>query len=323
MLQELTGATCDYFQWQPFMYEELASFDILIFIKYIPEFSILKKLNAQGVRMLLDYQDTFLYPSVYEPGLPRRMLKQIYYARTERQLSAAFRLLDGCLYAAPQLEPVLRRTGLRPLFLPRQIYNDRSASHWKSHSSQTHGVTLYWTGVSLNQQQNDPILPVLRQLKKQYGCRILYDTDAPGNHDWIEYRSFNPDTWDLDILDADIAFRWRDTSSMQRFKDPNKLLGYMAAGLPAVVHPTESEKQIASHGETAMFVRTVEEFETAVAALIQDPTLRARIGCKAHEVAWAGHSLQKHTSILAEHLTSLVMHGAPNDTRIREGGEHA
>lgn len=298
--------SCDFFHWEPFRYEELAQFDVLIFIKYVPESNVLFSLKKNGVKMVLDYQDTFLYPSVYESNLVRRFAKKAYYWRFEKKKRASFSLLDGCLYANPLLKEVLVRAGLRPLYLPRQIYNDENEYSFKSPSPRNEGLTLYWTGVGLNQIQNLPLLPVLEQFHRKYGSRVVYDSDMKGDVSWIEYREFNRQSWPNKILDADIAFRWRDDSNMQRFKDANKVLSYMAAGLPTIVFPTESEKVLVREGETGLFAYSIEEFSSKMERLILDSEMRSRLGNNAHDFVWKRFSLRSHVAFLKKHLINLI-----------------
>jgi glycosyltransferase involved in cell wall biosynthesis len=305
-LLRIGGFECGYFRWEPFDVDELLGFDVLVFIKYIPELDVLKTLRRAGKIMVLDYQDTFLYPSVYEENLLLKYAKRLYHFSSDRTAARRFALLDGCFIATPLLADVVARAGMRPLEVPRQIYNDDNEFHFKEATDATHGVVLYWTGVSLNQPQNDAILPALRRLKDRHGCRVVYDTDQKGGHDWIEYRTFDNETWPREMLLADIAFRWRDTSNMQHFKDPNKVLSYMAAGLPAVIHPTASERLVVRDGETGFFADTVDEFERIVTRLVLEPELRRKVGKAAHAEAWEKYSLRKHVACLRGHLLQLM-----------------
>jgi len=305
-LTRQSGFECGFFRWNPFDVDELLAYDILVFIKYIPGLDVLTALKAAGKIMVLDYQDTFLYPSVYETNLLRRLAKKIFYLSMEREAARQFALLDGCFIATPLLSDVVHKAGMRPLELPRQIYNDDNESHFKEATDAVDGVVLYWTGVSLNQPQNDAILPVLRRLKDRYGCRVVCDTDRKGEHDWIEYRTFDNATWSREMLVADIAFRWRDTSNLQHFKDPNKVLSYMAAGLPAVIHPTASERLVVKDGETGFFASTVDDFERVVTRLVLEPDLRRKVGEAAHVEVWEKYSLRKHVKCLRGHLLRLL-----------------
>lgn len=297
---------CGFFSWEPFDLDELMSYDVLVFIKYIPDLSMLMALKDKNKVLILDYQDTFLYPSVYEKSAIRRILKKLYYFKTESSLSRAYALLDACLICTPLLREVVDRAGMKPLELPRQIFNDANETLYKQPSAKTDRVVLYWTGVSLNQKQNAPILPVLKRMHDRYGAHILYDTDQAGEHDWIEYRMFDNKTWAKDILDADIAFRWRDTSNLQKFKDPNKVQGYMAAGLPVVIHPTESERLIVEDGRTGFFANSVADFENILVRLIQNPQLRHEVGMAAHATVWRQSSLRIHVECLRSHLLELL-----------------
>lgn len=305
-LTRLGGFECGFFQWESFELEELLVYDLLVFIKYIPPLEMLTVLKMAGKILILDYQDTFLYPSAYEHDWFRRWAKRLYYWSWERVASRQFSLIDGCFIATPLLAEVVSRAGMRPLELPRQIYNSSNETVFKDPSSATEGVVLYWTGVGANQGQNDQILPVLRRMQERFGCRIVYDTDHPGEHDWIKYRPFDNATWPLALLDGDIAFRWRDTSNMQHFKDPNKVLSYMAAGLPAVVHPTASERLVIRDGETGFFAETPDDFERIVTRLVCDPELRDKVGRAAHSEVWSRYSLARHVECLRGHLLQLM-----------------
>ena len=305
-LERFSEFQCGLFSWNPFSLDELIKYDVLIFIKYIPDIQILKILKDNGKVLILDYHDTFLYPSVYESSILRRILKRLYYFISEGKLSRMYAMLDGCMICTPLLRDVVIRAGMKPLEIPRQIYNDANETLYKQFSEKTEGVVLYWTGVSLNQGQNEPIVPVLKRMHERYGCRILYDTDQVGEYDWIQYRMFDNETWANDILDADIAFRWRDTSNLQKFKDPNKVQGYMAAGLPVVIHPTASERLIVEDGKTGFFANSVAEFENILVRLIQNPQMRHDVGMAAHAAVWKQSSLKIHVECLRGHLLTLL-----------------
>ena len=305
-LEKFPEFTCGFFSWEPFDLDELMCYDVLVFIKYLPDLGLLQFLKKSGKTLLLDYQDTFLYPSVYESSVVRRLLKKLYHFNTECTLSKAYAMLDGCIICTPLLRDVVIRAGMKPLDLPRQIYNDDNETLFKQHSTKSEGLVLYWTGVFLNQKQNEPIEPVLKRMPDRYGCRILYDTDQVGAHDWIEYRMFNNETWARDILDADIAFRWRDTSNLQRFKDANKVQGYMAAGLPVVIRPTASERLVVEDGKTGFFAYSEDEFEQILSRLIHEPILRHNTGMAAHTAVWKQGSLKHHVECLRGHLLALL-----------------
>ena len=305
-LEKYEEFSCGFFNWGPFNLEELARFDVLVFIKYYPEWEVLNALKKSGKVLILDYHDMFLYNSAYELNPLKKLLKKIYYFKQEQEMRKQLGLIDLCFVASPVLMDIVAEAGIKPYFLQRQIYNDGNEHAFKTHSDRTEGLLLYWTGVNLNWSQNGPILPVLRYLCKKYNCRLLYSTNETGNEDGIEYRLWSRNTWEQELLEADIAFRWRDTSNWQRCKDANKLISYMAAGLPAVVYPTESEKFIIRNGMNGFIAYTPEEFGRVMERLITDPELRRTVGMNAHREVWSKYALRKQAEEIRNVILSLI-----------------
>ena len=299
--------TCGFFNWEPFRLEELCQYDVLVFIKYYPAYEILLELKRLGKKLILDYQDMFLYPSVYELNPIKKILKKIYYRKLERAEQQQLALFDLCFVASPVLPELVREAGIKPYFLQRQLYNDLNEINYRDYSMQSEHPVIYWTGVTVNKPQNVPILPVLKKLKEQYGCRIIYSSDSIGNESFIEYRLWNRDTWEDELTEVDIAFRWRDTSNMQRCKDANKVMSYMGAALPVVIYPTESEKLVVKDGVTGFFTYSTEQFEETMIRLVKDPDLRKSVGLAAHREVWSKYSLKHHVAEIRQVLLSLYL----------------
>ena len=284
---------------EPFTYDSLSRFDVLVFIKIFPEAGLLKRLKSEGKVMLLDYQDMFLFPSAHERTPVKRLLKMIYYFNEESKARKSFGFIDRCLVASPVAEQAVRNAGMRPFFLERQIYNDWNRENFKSHNMKTSGLTIMWTGVWLNTPENEPVLGVLQRLCKTHSCRLVYLTQPQGPVEgFIEYRRWTLETWERDLLDADISFRWWKDSNTQCLKDSNKILSYMAAGLPVVCRPTESDRLVMEDGRSGFFAETQEAFASAIERLILDPALRRSVGESAHETVWDRYSLERHVEKL-------------------------
>lgn len=292
---------------EPFDVEKLLQFDALVFIKIIPPYETLKRLKDAGKKLLLDYQDMFLFPSVYEKGPLRKVLKKFLYFRLESGERKRFALFDRCLVASPAAEAVVREAGMEPFFLERQIYNDRSRFIKKEYGNNTTGLTLYWTGVALNIGENRPIEPVLERLCRRHSSKVVYHTEGAGNSDnHTEYRKWSLDNWEEEMATADIAFRWWTDSNNQYNKDSNKVISYMAAGLPVVCRPTLSDRRVIANGVNGFFAESPEEFGSVIERLMLDPLLRRRAGEAAFKEAWARFSLERHVACLKGLLLDLT-----------------
>lgn len=292
---------------EPFTYDSLSRFDVLVFIKIFPEAGLLKRLKNDGKVILLDYQDMFLFPSAHERMPVKKLLKMIYYFKDESREKKRFRLIDRCLVASPVAEQAVRNAGMRPFFLERQIYNDWNRENFKTHNMKTSGLTIMWTGVWLNTPENEPVLGVLQRLCKTHSCRLVYLTQPQGpGEGFIEYRRWTLETWERELLEADISFRWWKDSNAQCLKDSNKILSYMAAGLPVVCRPTESDRLVIEDGRTGFFAETQEAFASAIERLILDPALRRSVGERAHETVWERYSLERHVEKLKRLIIELT-----------------
>ena len=284
---------------EPFDLNELMAYDALVFIKIIPSYEILRKLKDAGKALILDYHDMFLYPSVYESDPVRKLIKKIYYFRLESGEKRRLRLLDRCLVASPGAERAVKEAGIKTFFLERQIFNDRSRHIRKVYHERTKGLSIYWTGVAFNFDENEPLKAALQRLCEKHSSKVVFHTQGRGTGEkHIEYREWKLDAWEEEMAGADIAFRWWKDSNSQFQKDSNKVISYMAAGLPIVCRPTISDRRVIEQGRTGLFAESPEEFEHQMERLILDPALRRSIGEAAFREAWAHYSLASHVGKL-------------------------
>lgn len=298
---------CATFGEEPFRFEELAAFDVLVFIKVLPDYDLLKRLKDAGKILILDYQDMFLMPSVYESNLLKKILKKAIYAYQEKEKRALFSLLDLCFVSSPVAALYVKEAGIRPAYIVRQIYNDRNETEYKQHNHRTQGVKIIWTGVGKNLNQNAPVEGVLRDLCRKHQAKVIYLTDYERpDEDWLEYHKWTLDNWETDLLQGDIAFRWWTDSNDQYHKDSNKIQGYMAAGLPVVCRPTLSDEMVMKEGRTGFFAQTPDEFAKKIEALIINPDLRKMVGQAAHKEVWGKYSLKHHVKQIHEHINKLI-----------------
>ena len=293
-----------FFGREPFSLEELSRYDVLVVIKHYPPLDILAELKRRGKVLILDWHDRALYPSFYERNLARKFL--ISRSKAEANVKKSLRIFDRCFVASPVIFDAALSIGARPHFLQRQLFNHGNEFNYKIANGKKDRLVIYWTGIGENQKQNEAILPVLRRLHDEFHCRIVYSSDAKGDVPFVEYRTWNRDAWEEELVQADVAFRWRDDSEAQRLKDANKVMAYMAAGLPVVSNPTASEKLVMEDGVTGMMAYSSAEFEQKMVELITHPGLRALIGNAAHDAMWSRYSLRQQVEDIKGVLLDLA-----------------
>jgi len=290
-----------------FKLNDLMEFDVLIFIKILPSYEKLKKLSEAGKILILDYQDMFLFPSAHETNPLKKIAKHIYYFMHERQEKRRLSCIDICFVASPESFRVAKSAGLKPYFLFRQIYNDSHEKSFKKPTTKTKNLKIIWTGVELNLPHNQEIELILQELCVKHSCEVIYLTQSESyRKDYIRSKTWSLGTWEDDLLEGDIAFRWWQDSNDQRHKDSNKIISYMAAGLPVVCKPTTSDSNIIENEKTGFFAADPQQFKNLVEHLILNPDVRKKVGQNAHADVWSKYSLEKHVSEIKTVILKLV-----------------
>lgn len=287
-------------------FEKLKKFDIIIFIKFYPALDILLQLKSKGTVLILDYQDITIAPFIHEPNYFKKIIKKIIHCRTNKLIIENLKPFDACLVASEVAKRHVQEAGLTTKYLFRQIYNNKSREIPHVCNDKKNGLSIYWTGVGRNVEQIKPVLAPLQELCEKYHCKIIISSNInPADGGVLKYRRWDRNTWEEELSTMDIAFRWHDNSPFQRLKDSNKTISFMAAALPVVSRPTESEKKVIDRGITGFLVENVDGFIGQVEKLIVDPHLRRKIGQAAYDKVWAKYSLEKHVSVLKEILVDL------------------
>ncbi len=86
-----------------------------------------------------------------------------------------------------------------------------------------------------------------------------------------------------DLATSDIGVSWVPDDPWSEGKCGLKVLQYMAAGLPVVANPVGVQRHMIEHGRTGFLVESSAEFQSAVARLVGDPSLRRRMGLRARQ----------------------------------------
>lgn len=158
-------------------------------------------------------------------------------------------------------------------------------------------VTIGWIGTSGNYQYlygiEGAIAKVMRA-KPKCKLRIVADRAphfrqiAPGNMEFI--------TWSEAIeaeaiRSMDIGIMPLEESPWARGKCSFKMLQYMATGLPVVVSPVGMNAEVLNLGEVGIGAATETEWVDALIALIENHSLRVRLGAEGRRVVESTFSI--------------------------------
>ncbi len=146
-------------------------------------------------------------------------------------------------------------------------------------------VTCYgsWPSIEAGLRPLRPIFDKLGWIDFQYtdGQALATDEHPSYRKDVVFHMDYKeaarrPDSWQSFIYNSDVGLVPINNS----IKSSNRILNYMAYGIPVICNPIPAYKALVRHGENGFFADTPEEWIRHLEAL-RDPELRRRMGQKA------------------------------------------
>ena len=141
-------------------------------------------------------------------------------------------------------------------------------------------ITIGWTGSHSTLHYLDELVPILAKLEDSLPFRFVV---IANKNPELPIKSFEFKTWDVsseieDLLEFDIGIMPLRPDQWSEGKCGFKALQYMSLGIPAVVSPVGVNKEIVTHGVEGYHCTTDSDWESHLAALIQDEGLRKQLG---------------------------------------------
>ena len=257
---------------------EVIKFDIIVIVKVFDdiEYSRIEHAKSKGKFFVYDINDN---PYLEKP------------AKAYDKNPDFIEMMNGVIASSPLHFCDLSNIQKNIVLIEHPILNNKVTKYNKRSDGV---IRLVWQGYQCNRNFMDIINPVIQRLRRDLNkdVRVIYSTNQPSKKDgFIEYKSWNIDTW-MDVLaecDIGIVIKPLDDYYQQR-KPSSKIQSYMAAGLPVVCTPCESDKLVIEHGKTGYFAYTDEDWYTYLKDLIEKPELRKSIGMAGREYVTENYS---------------------------------
>ena len=139
--------------------------------------------------------------------------------------------------------------------------------------------TIGWIGQRSTAGFLGPLVPLFERLLRDGTARIVaigINAESLGlpmrSVGWAE------ETEAQSLSTVDIGIMPLVDGPFERGKCGYKLIQYMASGIPVVASPVGVNSQIVEHGINGFLATTVEKWEQALRALLEDASLRKRMG---------------------------------------------
>lgn len=170
-----------------------------------------------------------------------------------------------------------------------------------------------WTGSITTWPYLRALLPALRRLRAEVAFELRVIGAQPQADDgvgldvavvpWSARREVD------DLRPLDVGLMPLPDDAWSRGKCGMKALQYMALAIPPVVSPVGVNATLVEHGVSGLHARDEGEWVAALARLLHDAPLRARLGAAARAVVERGYTAEQHVPRVAALLRDAAPRG--------------
>jgi len=203
---------------------------------------------------------------------------------------------DGVIAGNEFLADHYRKTGVPIWVVPTSIDTDV----WTPRTSPAgESWVIGWIGTASNLPYLCAIEPVLRDFLRQHPeASLLVVCDQKP-----VFPTLSGDRWRFErwspahevglVQRMDVGLMPLPDTDSSRGKCSCKMLSYMAVGIPVVVSPVGTNREILEQGQVGLAARSASDWKAGLEALFEDRGLCARLGAQGRAIVEAGYSARK------------------------------
>jgi len=243
---------------------DASDFDVVFLQRLTLPFSsvIERRLLARNARVIFDFDDALFQTPAGADNTRMRVFREV--------VDRAAMVVAGSRYLAEAARP-------DALVIPTVIDADRYVPAPEERDT----VTIGWIGTHSNYPNFTPILEVLTRLVSRFPSarvEVVADYPPPFTLPGLRFSRWQADREIADLQRFDIGIMPLEDTAWNRGKCAFKLIEYMAVGLPVVAGAVGANREVVLDGETGFLATDPRDWETALTRLIEDASLRRRMG---------------------------------------------
>lgn len=281
------------------LYRELSNYDVVFIQKRLIAPTELALVRRWSRKLVFDVDDAVMFNG--DGQLDAHRL---------RRFSAMMRAADLVVCGNRFLSEEAARYGGHAIIVPTAIDTERFPA--RSAGSATDApVIIGWTGSHSTTRYLNTIFPALAKLRGSVSLKVISDTTDDLDFSRLgrlphRFAPWSAETEVPETAEFDIGLMPLPDDNLTRGKCGCKALQYMSLGIPAVCSPVGVNSDIIQHGANGFLPRTLEDWQTILQCLVDDPNLRAFIGRAGRQTAEARYSLCR----IADQLVQAVERAA-------------
>ena len=285
--------------------------DIVFFQKKRVHRFWLKRLKAKGAKLIYDFDDAVMFNSSRHP-IPESPLRMRHFTSMVKRCHG---IIAGNSYLKSFAEPHNKNIWILPTTIDTDKYRIKNPTSEIATQSRLSGTTrndnkkdvkqviLGWIGGSKSLVFLKALQPVLDRLAESHNnvsLKIVCDSFFEGKKMPIIKKAWSEADEAQDVWSFDIGLAPLPDDSWSRGKCATKLLQYMASGIPAVASAVGVHNEIIRDGVNGFLTKNDNEWLDKINRLIEDKTLRQKIGLAARETVEKYYSVKANAPKLLE-----------------------
>lgn len=251
--------------------------------RFNPPFLQMLRYQAKGI--VYDFDDAVMYRNSTAPS-PYSRTRQRRFARIIR---AADYVIAGNNFLREQAARFTERVTVIPTAIDRERYSA------KDYREKKDKVTIGWIGDHGSIHYLGKMHPVFEKLGKKYPrleLKIICDTFLEFENIAVVKKLWSHEEEVEDLMSLDIGVMPLLDDPWSWGKCGLKILQYYGVGVPVVCTPVGVNRDVVQNGVNGFFAMTNDEWIGKLSALIEDPSLRQKMGLQGRELVRRSYSIQ-------------------------------
>lgn len=245
-------------------------------------------------KIIFDFDDAIWLANTSESNKIFSILK--FYGNTKYICRWAYKVSCGNEYLCNYAKQFNSNVVYNPTTIDTENYHKPDSAP-SAPLRDKNKLVIGWTGSHSTVQYLDDLVPVIRELEKQYDLEFCVITDRKPE---FELRSLNYVQWKKETEIADLS---RFDAGIMPLRDDKwsngkcgfKALQYMALGIPALVSPVGVNTKIVDHNINGFICTTAEDWKNYLTLLLTDKNKLNGLSIKTREKIINNYSVNSNT----------------------------
>lgn len=279
--------------------------DTLVYIgaellPYFPSW-LERYMRWRHVSYLIEFDDAVFHN--YDQSY-NTLIKKLYSHKFSKVIENASIVICGCRYLADYTKCWNNNVVMIPTCIDGEKY--------KQPAKEGNGLVVGWIGSPSSSKFVKEVFPAIKKLQKRidFEFRLVgFDKARESELCGLKYTIVD---WDSEkevneLRGFTVGIMPLKDTPFARGKCAFKLVQYMAAGVPTVSTPLQSNLDI-DMGSGNLFATTTEEWEFALEKFLNDSELRKQVGRRNFEIAHEQYTFQKNFEKYSMVIDKLINH---------------